>query len=70
VSWPNVAGQYVVVAASDGRGSAPTRLTFTWSGAQPHSYGAALIAIGAVFVICGLVLLIMLISRSRLERAE
>ncbi len=67
LNWPDVAGQWVVVAATDGKASAPSKLTFSWSGAKVRSTGATFIAVGAVLLICGVVLLFMLISRSRLE---
>ena len=67
LNWPNVAGQWVVVAATDGTAPAPARLTVTWSGAKTRSSSATFIAVGAVLLVCGLVLLAMLVSRSRLE---
>ncbi len=68
LNWPDVAGQWVMVAATTGSAPGPAKLTLAWSGAVTHSSAAAFIAVGAVLLICGLVLLIMLISRSRLER--
>lgn len=70
LTWPDVEGQWALVAATDGTQAAPAELTFTWSGAKPPASGSAFIAIGAVLLICGVVLLIMLASRAKAESAS
>ena len=67
--WPDAPGQWRMVIATDGTAPAADKITLTWSGRTPHSPAPELIAIGLVLIVAGLITLVMLASRSRLERA-
>jgi hypothetical protein len=65
--WPDAPGQWRLVVATDGAAPAADRLSFTWSGRDRHTAAPALIAIGLVLVVAGLITLVMLASRARLD---
>ena len=67
LTWPDTPGQWRLVVATDGTAAAPDQIRFTWSGREVHTAAPALIAIGLVLVVGGVILLVMLASRSRLE---
>jgi hypothetical protein len=67
LTWPDAPGQWRLLVASDGTARAPDTLKLTWSGREVHSVAPALIAIGLVLTVAGLITLVMLSSRSRLE---
>jgi hypothetical protein len=64
--WPNVPGQWRLVVATDGTAAAADKITMTWSGRTEHTSAPALIAIGLVLLVGGLISLVMLGSRARL----
>lgn len=66
--WPDAPGQWRLVAATDGTAKAPDQVRLTWSGREVHSLAPALIAAGLVLAVVGLITLVMLRSRSGLER--
>jgi hypothetical protein len=68
--WSNPPGQWRMVVASDGTAAAASAITLTWSGRQHHTPAPALISIGLVLVVAGLITLVMLGSRSRLDRDQ
>jgi hypothetical protein len=67
LAWPDAPGQWRLVVATDGSVRAPSNLTLTWSGRDVHSAAPALIAIGLVLLVLGLITLVMLATRSRLD---
>jgi hypothetical protein len=64
--WPDAPGQWRLVVATDGAAPAADKVSFTWSGRQQHTAAPALIAIGLVLIVAGLITLVMLTSRARL----
>ena len=68
--WPQAPGQWRLVVATDGAAPAPATLKLTWSGREVHSAAPALIAVGLVLAGAGLITLMMLASRARLDDAS
>jgi hypothetical protein len=66
LAWPDAPGQWRLVVATDGAAKAPDDLRLTWSGREVHSAAPALIAIGLVLLVVGLISVIVLGSRARL----
>ena len=66
--WPDAPGQWRVVVATDGSAPAPDSVAVTWSGRDVSTGAPALIAIGLVLVVAGLITAAMLRSRSRVAR--
>lgn len=66
LAWPDAPGQWRMVIATNGTTAAAGRVTFTWSGRQQHSRAPALISVGLVLFVVGLITLVMLRSRSGL----
>jgi len=67
LAWPDAPGQWRLVVATDGTAKAPDDLRLTWSGREVHSAAPALIAIGLVLLVVGLITVVMLGSRARLD---
>jgi hypothetical protein len=65
--WPNAPGQWRLVVATDGAAPAADELSFSWSGRERHTAAPALIAIGLVLIVAGLITLVMLFSRANLD---
>jgi hypothetical protein len=63
--WPDAPGQWRMVVATDGTDPAPDRIKLTWSGREVHTAAPALISVGLVLVVAGLIALFLLVSRSR-----
>ncbi|MFI7589604.1 hypothetical protein ACIB24_21260 [Spongisporangium articulatum] len=70
LAWPQTEGQWVVVTASDGTKPAPADVTITWSGREAETVAPVLIAVGVLLMVAGGVTLVMLSSRSQLDRAD
>ncbi len=51
--WPDQPGQWRMVAASDGTGPAPARVTLTWTRDVAASPAPAVIAVGALLLVAG-----------------
>jgi hypothetical protein len=67
VAWPDAPGQWRLVVATDGAAPAAGKLSLTWSGRERHTAAPALISVGLVLVVAGLITLVMLSSRASLE---
>jgi hypothetical protein len=67
LAWPDAPGQWRLVVATDGTARAPDDVRLTWSGREVHSAAPALIAVGLVLLVGGLITLVMLASRARLD---
>lgn len=67
LAWPDAPGQWRMVVATDGSTKAPDSLRLTWSGREVHSKAPVLIAIGLLFTVVGLITLVTLAARSRLD---
>jgi hypothetical protein len=67
LAWPDAPGQWRLVVATDGTARAPDNVRLTWSGREVHSTAPALIAVGLVLAVGGLITLVMLASRARLD---
>jgi hypothetical protein len=65
VDWPGAPGQWRLVVATDGTAPADS-LTMSWSGRTHRTAAPALIALGIVLSVAGLITLVMLRSRARL----
>ncbi len=65
--WPDTPGQWRLVVATDGTAPAARTITMSWSGREHRTAAPALISIGLVLVVGGLITRVMLGSRSRLE---
>jgi hypothetical protein len=70
VAWPDTPGQWRVVVATDGTGKAPDSIGVTWSGRDVSTGAPALVAVGLVLVVGGLITVVMLASRARLPRPD
>jgi hypothetical protein len=68
--WPQTPGQWRLVIATDGTAPAAAKITLSWSGRDHRTAAPALISIGLVLVVGGLITLIMLGSRARLAADE
>jgi hypothetical protein len=64
--WPQTPGQWRLVAATDGASRGPTALQLSWSGVTKHSAVPALVAVGVLMLVGGVVTVGMLWSRERL----
>jgi hypothetical protein len=67
LAWPDAPGQWRILVATDGSARAPDSLKLTWSGREVQNIAPALIAIGLVLLVGGLITLVMLGSRAGLE---
>jgi hypothetical protein len=67
LAWPDAPGQWRLVVATDGTAPAADKLTFSWSGRERHTAAPALIAIGLVAIVAGLITLVMLAARANLD---
>jgi hypothetical protein len=67
LAWPKGPGQWRLVVAGDGTAAAATKITLIWSGREHHTPAPAFISIGLVLIVAGLITLVMLGARSRLE---
>jgi hypothetical protein len=67
LTWPDAPGQWRMVVATDGSAPAPDDVTLTWSGRKVRSAAPALIAIGLLLAVAGLITSVMLTSRARLD---
>jgi len=70
LTWPEQKGAWTLVAALDGTGSGPKQVTFTWRLAATRSMAPAVIALGALVLVVGLVALAMIVARSRQEASS
>lgn len=66
IAWPDTPGQWRLVIATDGTERAPESVQLTWSGREVHTSAPALISVGLVFAVAGLITLVMLSSRAGL----
>jgi hypothetical protein len=64
LTWPRTPGRWRLVIATDGRTS-PSAAEFTWSGEKGSSAGPALAAVGAVLLVAGLAVLLVMRSGRR-----
>jgi len=67
LAWPDAPGQWRLVVATDGSAAAPDSVRLTWSGREVHSSAPALIAIGLVLAVGGVITILVLASRARLD---
>jgi hypothetical protein len=67
LAWPDAPGQWRLVVATDGTARAPDSVRLTWSGRDVQSSAPALIAVGLVLAVGGLITLLVLASRSGLD---
>jgi hypothetical protein len=68
--WPDAPGQWRLVVATDGAAPAADELSFSWTGRERHTAAPALISIGLVLIVAGLITLVMLSSRARLADGD
>jgi len=69
LSWTDQPGEWRLVSATDGKLAAPESVAFTWSGEKRVSGAPAVISLGVLFVVAGLVSLALLWVKAR-EEAE
>jgi hypothetical protein len=69
LAWTDQPGEWRLVAAADGRSVAPSELRFTWTGGKFSNPAPALISLGVLLLVAGVVGLVLLWVRAR-EEAE
>lgn len=70
LTWPDTPGSWRVVIAGDGSSEAPGQISLTWARAPRPSPAPALIGVGALLLIGGLVGLVVLRGRRRGDDAD
>ncbi|HET9653889.1 MAG TPA: hypothetical protein VFP72_00915 [Kineosporiaceae bacterium] len=70
LDWPDTPGLYRVVVAADGSAPAPARITLLWAREHRTTAAPAVITVGALLLVGGLVGLIVLRGRRRPEPGE
>jgi len=70
LTWPGEPGSWRLVVATDGRAPAPRSLSLTWNHPPGGSAAPALIAVGLLLIVGGLVTLVVQWSRRSAQRDD
>lgn len=65
--WPEQEGSWTLVAATNGTGTGPSLVRFTWPLDPPASQWPFVVGVGALVLIAGVVTLLLVLTRSREE---
>lgn len=67
LTWTDRPGSWVVVAASDGRAAAADHVVYTWDLPRKRSAAPAVIALGVLLVVTGVIGLALFLAPARVE---
>ena len=70
LSWPEQKGSWTLLAATDGTGSGPRQVTFTWPLPATASAAPTVIALGALLLGVGVVAFALVVVRARGDEAS